>query len=93
MGIYQNFDNNTSLKVIFGMIVLLILEKWAQRWITDRFGCTIDKIVKCKEITERIKLVEENKSLEDFPYNPIQIKQDEGIFVTNSKKDLIEMLI
>lgn len=48
------------------MVILLIMEKQAQIWSINRFGCTIDKIRTFKILDEKMRKILKNKSPEEL---------------------------
>lgn len=39
------------------ILIVLILEKLAQKWQKNRFGCTLEKIIEYKTIDEQVLLI------------------------------------
>ena len=42
---------------LYTILIVLILEKLAQKWQKNRFGCTIDEIIEYKTLDEKVNLV------------------------------------
>lgn len=42
---------------LYTILIVLILEKLAQKWQKDRFGCTLDRIIEYKTIDEQVALI------------------------------------
>ena len=72
------------------MVILLIVEKQAQKWTRNRFGCNIDKVREFKELDEKMKAIREQadkikeyKDLEDklriTKHNPEKEKEREEL--------------
>lgn len=63
-GIYVGPDDTTSLAnhaPLYAMLVLLIMEKSAQRWQFNRYGLSLERVTAFKTIEEQLRLIKKNK--------------------------------
>lgn len=70
-GVYRQNNEIQTMSVTFTMLILLILERIAYKWVTDRFGCTIKRIAKYKETRERLQIIKNKQQLP--PYEPFEL--------------------
>ena len=52
------------------LIIVLILEKYAQRWMTNRLGCTLEQVKEFKKLDEQIHILHHELK------NPKQVNVD-----------------
>lgn len=65
------------------LFIILIFEKLAQRWLTNRFGCTFEKIQYFKNIEEKKQCVRDGRNVPDFDYDIMEnAVKPESQFVT-----------
>jgi hypothetical protein len=61
VGIYVDPKNSSVFASHFPMYILItlfVLEKLCQRWLTNRFGCSLEKVREYKVLEEKIKRAE-----------------------------------
>lgn len=53
---------------LYGMLTLLILEKLAQRWLSNRYECSISKIREFKTLEEQLRIINDKDNKRDYPF-------------------------
>jgi hypothetical protein len=48
--------------ILYMMLILLIFEKSTQRWLTNRYGCSIQKVSEFKTLEEQMHLIKEGET-------------------------------
>lgn len=63
-GVYVGPKESSSMAnhaPLYLMLILLILEKSAQRWQYNRYGCSLEKITEFKTLEEKVRLIKNEK--------------------------------
>lgn len=89
-GVYVSKGDRDSIYYIlpaFTLLLLLILEKQAQKWLINRFGSTPERIVKFKEVEERIHYLHKHKTLP--PYEVTEVDKTHSFITFHEAKRVI----
>lgn len=92
-GLYK--DHRKSIEadwyITYGLMFLgLYIEKTAINWLTNRWGCTYNKLQKLLELDVRYKMLEEDKLEVPAPYGPHRYREH---YFYHNFDDLVHRLV
>jgi hypothetical protein len=68
VGIYVDPADSSSFASHYPLYIILtlfVIEKFCQKWLHNRNGCTLEKIAEFKKLDETIKIIENIKRIKD----------------------------